>query len=238
MASRPSEAEPDGRLRGLLAELAEAPGTSVVIVSGRSRQDLEQWFGGLDVGLAAEHGAWLREAGADWRAVGLQPDPQWKDAIRPILERHADRTPGSSIEEKDWALAWHYRRSDPELAAIRVAELKEALRELTANLDLAVLEGDRVMEVKSASVDKGRAAAAWLAHGPWDFVLAMGDDQTDEDTFGALPAEAWTIRVGPGPTRARFALESVREARGLLEQAAVEGRRLSSGEGLMHRNTA
>ncbi len=158
--------------------------------------------------------------------MGGRLDSQWKDAIRPILERHADRTPGSSVEEKGYSLAWHYRRSDPELAAVRVAELKEALRELTANLDLAVLEGDKVVEVKSASVDKGRAAAAWLAKGPWDFVLAMGDDWTDEDTFGSLPADAWTIRVGPGPTRARFSVQSPTEARVLLQQMAAQLRQL------------
>ena len=34
----------------------------MVIVSGRSRADLDGWFGGLDVALVAEHGAALSEA--------------------------------------------------------------------------------------------------------------------------------------------------------------------------------
>jgi trehalose 6-phosphate synthase/phosphatase len=47
-------------------------------------------------------------------------------------------------------------------------------------------------------------------------VLAMGDDRTDEDLFAAVPPEGITVRVGPGPTKAHFRLESVTAARALL----------------------
>ena len=47
-------------------------------------------------------------------------------------------------------------------------------------------------------------------------VLAIGDDRTDEDLFAAVPGDGITIRVGPGPTRARFRLESVAAVRALL----------------------
>ncbi|MDQ3222621.1 MAG: bifunctional alpha,alpha-trehalose-phosphate synthase (UDP-forming)/trehalose-phosphatase, partial [Gemmatimonadota bacterium] len=52
-------------------------------------------------------------------------------------------------------------------------------------------------------------------------VLAIGDDRTDEDLFAALPPEAITIRVGPGPTRARFRVDGVAAVRALL-QSLVE----------------
>jgi trehalose 6-phosphate synthase/phosphatase len=121
------------------------------------------------------------------------------------------------VEEKEHSLAWHYRRADPELAEYRLRELKEALRELIANLDLNIMEGNRVLEVKQASSTKGHAAAGWLAQKRWDFLLAVGDDRTDEEMFAVLPPDAYSLKVGDEPSRARFALASVAEVRQLLK---------------------
>ena len=55
-----------------------------------------------------------------------------------------DRTPGSFIEEKEFSLAWHYRKADPELGIVRARELKDALLHLIANLNLGVLDGSEL----------------------------------------------------------------------------------------------
>ena len=57
----------------------------------------------------------------EWHSAAVQV-PDWKDAIRPIIQRMVDRTPGAIMEAKDFSLAWHYRNSEPELATIRTAE--------------------------------------------------------------------------------------------------------------------
>jgi trehalose 6-phosphate synthase/phosphatase len=49
-----------------------------------------------------------------------------------------------------------------------------------------------------------------------DFILAMGDDRTDEDLFERLPESAWTVKVGRGETRARFTLADPAAARQAL----------------------
>jgi trehalose 6-phosphate synthase/phosphatase len=46
---------------------------------------------------------------------------------------------------------------------------------------------------------------------------AIGDDLTDEDMFTGLPGRAYSIRVGNGPTRARFHLRGSDEVSQLLE---------------------
>jgi trehalose 6-phosphate synthase/phosphatase len=215
-AARPEKAVPDKELRRLLAELAQVPGNEVVLISGRDRRDLAKWFGDLAINLVAEHGVWHRRSGQDWR---LHTDQQneWKEPIRSLLELHADRTPGALVEEKEHALSWHYRQADPELAEYRLRELKEALRELIANLDLSIMEGNKVLEVKRASSTKGHAAAGWLAQKRWEFLLAVGDDWTDEDMFAVLPADAYSVKVGDEPSRARLSLASAEEVRQLLK---------------------
>ena len=54
-------------------------------------------------------------------------------------------------------------------------------------------------------------------------VVATGDDRTDEDLFASLPPEAITVRVGPGPTRARFRLEGTAAVRGILQMLVETG---------------
>jgi trehalose 6-phosphate synthase/phosphatase len=54
-------------------------------------------------------------------------------------------------------------------------------------------------------------------NGPYDFIMAIGDDLTDEDSFLALPAPAYTIKVGRGRTKARYRLMSVSAVLELLK---------------------
>jgi trehalose 6-phosphate synthase/phosphatase len=218
-SKQPESVVPDDELRETLRALATTPSTEVVIISGRSRSLLEEWLGDLDVSLVAEHGGLSRRRGGVWQ-TDAHPPERWKDAIRPVMERFVQRTPGTFIEEKETALVWHYRAADPGLGPERSRELRHALGHLTENLDLAVMEGKRVLEVKAAGVNKGRAALTFIEGEPWDFVLAVGDDRTDEDVFGVVPDMAWSIKVGGGPSLARFRVPSVAAVRDLLERLA------------------
>ena len=130
-------------------------------MSGRPRRDLEEWFGALPVALVAEHGVWLRPKGGDWRMLkAITTD--WKERVRPILQLYVDRLPGALLEEKEFSLAWHYRRADPEQASRRARELLDALAGFTRNIDVQVLEGNKVLEVRNTGVSKGTAATEWL----------------------------------------------------------------------------
>jgi trehalose 6-phosphate synthase/phosphatase len=203
----------------LLGSLASDPRNEVVVISGRERSSLESWLGDLPIDMVAEHGVWLREQSGQWVTSEPMTD-EWKSKIIPILEMFVDRTPGSLVEEKDYSAAWHYRGIHPELAATRVDELKEALVGITNDLGLAIMEGNKVLEIKSARVTKGSAAHRWMCREDMDFVLAIGDDRTDEDMFEMSPEGAWTIKVGSGSTHARFSVRGVAEVNALLSRLA------------------
>jgi trehalose 6-phosphate synthase/phosphatase len=188
-----------------------------VLISGRDKSTLDEWFGHVEAALVAEHGAWIKQEGGRWQCVEPS-EADWRDTIRPILELYSDRTPGSMVEEKDFSLVWHYRMADPELAYVRRHELRDALLNLTENLDIGVFEGSKILEVKSLGVNKGRAAELWIAKQNWDFVLAAGDDYTDEEMFSVLPSEAYSIKVGFSASKARFNVDSVRDIRLLLKE--------------------
>ena len=217
-ADNPERAVPDEELLQLLESLSNHPRTTVVIISGRPRETLEKWFGDLPLDLVAEHGAWIRKKGK-WNPIEPMVNT-WKEQIRPIIEVFVDRTPGSFLEEKDFSLGFHYRKTEPSLAMVRMGELKDALIDMTSNLNLSILEGNKVIEIKNSGVGKGRAALRWISQDQeeWDFILAAGDDWTDEDLFQVLPNSAFSIKIGLGHSQARFNLNSVQEMRLLLKE--------------------
>ena len=56
----------------------------------------------------------------------------------------------------------------------------------------------------------------WLSKNNWDFIMAIGDDVTDEDMFSVMPETAYSIRVGLQPTSATYNIKSPVEVISLL----------------------
>jgi len=217
---RPEDAGPDRGILRLLEELGSEKRNTVVVVSGRDRDVLDEWLGELPIGLAGGHGIWVREPGGEWSMLA-SVSAEWKETIRPVFERFQDRTPGSQLEEKRHSIAWHFRNAEPELAAVRLAELKDALMTMTANLDLSVLEGNQVLEIKPVAFDKGHAVQRWIAQANWDFILAIGDDHTDEFMFEAVAHRGTSVKVGVGFSAADYYVESVSDVHTLLSRLAT-----------------
>ena len=212
---RPEKVKPDKELKDLLGSISRNSKNHLVIISGRDRRTLDRWVSNVSNGLVAEHGVWIKEK-KSWETLEMLSD-EWKEEIRPILEVFVDRTPGSFIEEKDFSLVWHFRKVDPALSIVRVGELKDVLLHITANLNVGVLEGNKVIEVKDTGINKGKAAMHLMSREKWDFIISIGDDWTDEDVYEVLPEWGYSIKVGFGPTKARFNLPSFREVRKLLK---------------------
>jgi trehalose 6-phosphate synthase/phosphatase len=214
-ARHPREARPDSRLLELLNTLASEKRTEITIISGRNSDVLEEWFNDLPLNLVAEHGASIRMKGEGWlheRSI----DQTWKPLIRPSFDMFVQRCPGSFVEEKNHTLAWHYRNVDDDLGFIRSRELLDNLYHLIRNAQLQVIDGNKVIEVRVAGVDKGTAARKVLLQRPAEFVLVIGDDKTDEDMFQALEHSAITIKVGQGITHAQYILPTQQQVLDLL----------------------
>lgn len=214
-ASEPHRAQPDADLLDMLSRLGSDPANQVAIISGRPRQTLESWFGKLPISLIAEHGVWLRNKGADWRML-RNVTADWKARVRPILQLYVDRLPGALLEEKEFSLACHHRRADPEQAAEWAKSLMDDLAGYTRNIDVQVFEGNKVIEIRNAGVNKGSAGMEWLKPLLPDFILGVGDDSTDEDLFRALPSTAFSVRVGVARTAARFYMGNSTAVRRML----------------------
>jgi len=217
-AEYPGLARPDKRVRSLLRRIVDDPKTDILLISGRDKKTLEEWFGEFDMYLVAEHGFWLKLKENSWMKIHKNVDTSWIPSIQAILERYVDRVPGSFIETKDFSVVWHFRMADPELASQKFSELIDDLMSYTANIDVQILPGNRVIEIRPSGVNKGNALRYFLSRETYDFILAMGDDVTDEDMFRALPDSACTIKVGMIESVAKYNIPDCSEALGLLEE--------------------
>lgn len=202
---------PTESVLNILQRLTADQRNTVVLISSAQRSTLEQWFGNLLAGLIAGNGMWVREWDGDWNAAGSQ-DQSWKPALLNVLLQYADRMPGSFIEEKEHSIALQYRASDPDQSRSLTAELRDNLVHFTANIDVQILQGYKVLEIRNAGISKGRAAGRWLSKSGYDFILALGDDWTNEDLFRSLPHDSFSVRVGARKSRSRFALRTADEA--------------------------
>ena len=209
------QAYPDKELFSLIEKLQDDPANELVLISGRKHENLGEWFGDKNLYLVAEHGSWFKQQGSSWHKVSGLSD-SWKSEIYPILETYVDRTPGTFIEEKTYSLVWHYRNAQKGLGELRATELMNNLKYLASDKGLQLLPGDKVLEVKNMEINKGKAALTVIDKNDYDFIIAFGDDYTDEDVFKALPDSAITIKVGSNLSAAKFYLRNPGEVRKLL----------------------
>ncbi len=209
------DAEPSKSLLNLLDRLSADSRNDVVLISGRSAEDLKRWFGKLPISLVAEHGAALKkDTNKSWQTIE-KVDTRWKHLLKPVLERYTVLTPKARVEAKPHSLVWHYRGVPPYYAQKYTVIIKRVLKPTLKKYGLELLQGNKILEIKNPRINKGAAAQRWLQR-DYSFILALGDDMTDEELFTALPNSAYSLKIGPGHTAARFRLASPKKVIDLL----------------------
>lgn len=219
----PSAAGPTHSLRVLLERLRDAPNLHVTIVSGRTQNDLEAWLGAYPFCLVAEHGASFRAAGQRvWEQLDRNISYAWKSELLTLLRLYEDATPGSFVEEKRSSLVWHYRKAHPEFGAWKAQRLAEELSGLTAKEEIQVRHGKKIVEISAAQINKGAAVSRILNQfEKYAVALCAGDDETDESMFKLSIPQLVSIKVGYGPTRARFRVSDPAALRQFLQDALI-----------------
>ena len=207
-SDRPENSALIDETRQILVDLSADAKNKIYIISGRQRKFLLHQFYGVRIGLIAEHGLLVKEVNGEWINTA-SVDTVWKATSQSIFRELVILFPGSFIEEKESSIAYHYRNLGQEAER----KIRPAVREKFFLLqhhfpDLELLEGNNVIEVKPITYNKGLAATGILGMGTFDFILAAGDDLTDEQLFTAFSSEAFTIKIGSSVTEARYRMLS------------------------------
>ncbi len=199
---KPEDAIPSDEVIELLNKMSSDSKNRVVINSGRDHQILDKWFKGLDLDFAAEHGMFYKENNR-WHK-NLKKKIVWDDEIINIIQHAIDKTPRSFMEQKEASLVWHYRNVDVWLAELRSQQLVNALIAPCSRLNLQIVPGNKIVEIKPPDFTKGSEVIRRMEQHNYDFILAIGDDTTDEDMFRVLPPDGVSIKVGNFSPAAKY----------------------------------
>jgi trehalose 6-phosphate phosphatase len=211
IADSPESIHIDTSIRSMIDGVRGACGGALALVSGRSLADLDKYFPGQPFAMAGQHGLEWRIDSGQIR-IPNNPCPSMADIVcrlEALVARHASL----SLENKGQSLALHYRRA-PELAS-HIHQTVQRLLSGSAG-ELSLLRGKRVVEIRPAGINKGRAIKAFMAEPPFldRLPVFIGDDRTDEDGFAAVnQMNGVSIKVGPGKTCARFFLRDAAAVR-------------------------
>lgn len=218
--SFPDNAIPSNFLLKILSKLSIKPNTKVVIVTGRKSQSIDKLIGNLSIDIVAEHGAMIKENGQWYHLAKI--NTVWKNLIFPVFNRILAECPESFIEEKHFSLAWHYRDVNPMLGHLFSRELIAVSQKISNYYNLRIIDGNKVVEIMDADINKGKIVTYLLKQANYDYIVAIGDDKTDEDMFSVLSGveNSMTIKVGDGDTMAKHTLKNVEQVIELLEQIA------------------
>ena len=217
----PQDAILSDHLGDILIKLIDKPHTKVLIISGRGHSDIDRLVDHLPIDIIAEHGAMKKESGA-WRDQ-VNEDTTWKKNVINVLNQITSSCPKSYIEEKKFSLTWHYRNAESQSGYIQSRELISRLANIIHSYNLKILDGNKVVEIMSEEIGKGKAVEKLLEKDKYDFILSIGDDTTDEEIFEFfLPNDdAFTVKVGNGDSFAKQRFNSVSDVVQFLKQLSA-----------------
>ena len=176
--------------------------TYLAIVSGRSLRDLDELFAfPPSAHVIGSHGLESRDDGPLFLS----------DDERRVLGRLAALAAeavigageGAWLERKPASVVLHTRLADPKYGQLAA----EALTRVARKVDGAFVKpGNQVVELLARHTTKGEALLALSASADRAPIVFLGDDVTDEEAFAMFGPDDFSIRVGPGPSCARFRL--------------------------------
>lgn len=196
IVQRPSLARLTPARKKALRQLAEKPGITMAIISGRQLSDIKQLVGIPHIIYVGNHGFEILMKGKRIMHSGAK---RFIPKLKKIKQRLKDQIDikGAWIEDKQLTLSLHYR----EVASSQLPKLRRLF-------DLAlrpwkkmarITRGKKVFEIRPPfDWHKGKAVK-WLIRelkASEHLTVYIGDDITDEDAFRALRGKGVAILVG------------------------------------------
>jgi trehalose 6-phosphate phosphatase len=198
----------------LVGGLHRATGGALALVSGRPLAGIDVLFHPLKLPIAGQHGAERRDSRGKRHRHQFPVEALHRAAVP--VRRFVARHEGLVFEDKGASVALHYRLA-PQLEAASRAVVEASVKESNGALELQV--GKMVFELKPAGVDKGRAIEGFMQDAPFAgrVPVFLGDDVTDDFGFRVVNRiDGHSIKVGPGPTDARWRLANPAGAKAWL----------------------
>jgi trehalose 6-phosphate synthase/phosphatase len=205
-----------------LQMLACSTTLTLILPSGRKKEVMDRWYGGLHAHLTAEHGGFVKYAGETAWAEREIPN-EWVRDISEFFQGKGVHIPGLLVEEKETAIACHYRHVKEEYAE-QIQDMISELRDRLEGSGLVIREDNCVVEVVHSRGTKAAGVLSLLSHLGINTeeaaIVVLGDGESDEEVMRALPANAYKISVGRQLPEADYVIQDPQECRAFLSELA------------------
>jgi len=179
----------------LIRDLTTDYKNTVFVISGRRQEELDMVWKDFPVSLVSEHGGFCKRPGGEWHCV-FNKSADWMSLAYPSLKALEFQYNGSFVERKKYSLAWHYRAISDIITRDIKTQILNAVEELPGSEKFLIYDSEYAIELRTPGIDKGSFLLNWIGNRIFDFILAVGDEDTDEDLFKVLQGNYYTIRVG------------------------------------------
>jgi trehalose 6-phosphate phosphatase len=197
LRSRPAVVYLADAVRAVLNHLSRFERVTVMIVSGRSIEDLVDRVDLPGLVYAGNHGLEIRGLGLDFVEPTARALASRLQCLTEGLAVRVRSIPGVVLESKGLTTSLHYRTVAPEWRDEVAAAAMEAVT--TDPQCFVANSGHCVWEIRPRVAWHKGSALTWVAEQLMNrddrLVFFAGDDRTDEDAFASHP-DAITVKVG------------------------------------------
>ena len=189
------EATPYAGVEDRLAILSALSPVRLVLVSGRSAQELRDLLRpDIRVEIWGSHGREQLKRDGSYELFALNPKQQ--AALEQVGLEMSALGLAETLEVKPTSLAVHWRSFEPRTQEQIRSSVRSVFDRLAEPDGLQLLPFDGGLELRSSDRTKGTAARQILSEEANQVPVAyLGDDLTDEDAFAAIGSRGYSILV-------------------------------------------
>ena len=204
IVSRPEEAVLSPTVGEKLRALAEKPGFSVGIISGRALAEVKALVGIAGIYYAGNHGLEIEGPGLEFiHPMAEKARTELKELAQQLSARLGS-IEGVLVEDKGFSLSIHYRLANKSGQKVAAEVFQQVTSPWLGDGKIRLTSGKKVWEVrppidwnKGKAVETIRQELKAVIASKQGQIIYLGDDSTDEDAFRAVnQLEGCSIFIG------------------------------------------
>jgi trehalose 6-phosphate phosphatase len=224
-APTPDHVIADPHLIDLLTRVTEQPNIRAGVISGRRLGHIETLVPVPGMWLAGTYGIEIRTPDNERiHRVSFESIRPALDKLKPLWAELIAGQAGFYLEDKGWALALHARFAEEQEAEKILQTGRRVASQVMSSTQpdlFRLLGGHKFLEIGPRLANKGLAVDFLLDRFAWPGAtpVFMGDDDKDEEAFGAVQARggiAIVVSRDPRQTLATERLVSPKDVREVL----------------------
>lgn len=196
---KPTEVTTPEKIKTIIRKLIINPKIMMIIVTGRSLQDIKKLLDIKGLHFIALHGLCIETStGEQFKWKQAEQTLSLIKIIKKNMQYKLRDEKEVFLEDKEFTLVFHYRLAPKDKIQIWQKKFKEIVKKNDKKKILEIIHGEKVLEARPKGWNKGKAIESFITRNTSAkniLSIYIGDDITDEDAFRFLGKRGISIYV-------------------------------------------